>query len=99
MLTTLAEVNWNDMLGDKEAAGVVLLWIIVVLALLVVALTVQWRKAREARYNAALRQSMIERGFSADEIVRVLAAGNVHRRRRHPVPAQPAGKCCATPDT
>lgn len=35
----------------------------------------QWRKAREAAYNARLKQLMIERGMSADEIERVLSAG------------------------
>jgi len=35
---------------------------------------VQWRKAREAAYNARLKQLMIEQGMSADEIERVLIA-------------------------
>ena len=34
----------------------------------------QWRKVRVAAYNARLKQLMIERGMSADEIERVLAA-------------------------
>ena len=34
-----------------------------------------WRKVREAEQNAALKQSMVNRGMSADEIERVLKAG------------------------
>ena len=33
-----------------------------------------WRRVRVAAYNARLKQLMIERGMSADEIERVLAA-------------------------
>lgn len=32
----------------------------------------QWRKTREAAYNARLKQMMIERGMSAGEIERVI---------------------------
>ena len=35
---------------------------------------VQWRKAQEAAYNARLKQLMIERGMTADEIRQVLEA-------------------------
>ena len=34
-----------------------------------------WRKARIAEQQAVLKREMIERGYSADEIERVLAAG------------------------
>lgn len=34
-----------------------------------------WRQSRIDHNNAALKQSMIERGMSADEIERVLRAG------------------------
>lgn len=36
----------------------------------------QWRRQREAAYNARLKQMMIERGMSVDEIERVIRAGN-----------------------
>ena len=35
-----------------------------------------WRKARIAERNATLKQSMIDAGYRAEEIVRVLRAGN-----------------------
>jgi hypothetical protein len=34
----------------------------------------QWRKHREVAYSARLKQLMIERGMSADEIERVVHA-------------------------
>ena len=39
-------------------------------------LTRHLRRSRIAAYNARLKQLMIERGMTADEIVRVLEAGN-----------------------
>lgn len=47
--------------------------------LIVATVAEQWRKVRVADRNAALKQAMIERGYKADEIVRVLnAAGDGH---------------------
>lgn len=34
-----------------------------------------WRQAKADAANAALKQKMIERGFTAEEIVQVIAAG------------------------
>lgn len=48
-----------------------------VLALIVATLADNWRKARASERNAELKQAMIERGFRADEIVKVLNAGKV----------------------
>jgi hypothetical protein len=47
-------------------------WIIPVTA---GAIAKHWRKARESEHLAALKQSMIERGMSVDEIERVINAG------------------------
>lgn len=35
----------------------------------------EWRKVRVAEQNAILKKEMLERGFSADEIVRVIRNG------------------------
>ncbi|HJZ55166.1 MAG TPA: hypothetical protein VKE74_09420 [Gemmataceae bacterium] len=43
--------------------------------LIVATLAENWRKARVAERNTALKQAMIESGYRADEIVRVLNAG------------------------
>jgi hypothetical protein len=44
--------------------------------LIVATIAEQWRKLRTAERNASIKQSMIEGGYRADEIVRVLNAGN-----------------------
>jgi len=44
--------------------------------LIVATIAEQWRKIRVADRNASLKQSMIERGYRSDEIVRVLNAGS-----------------------
>jgi len=36
----------------------------------------EWRKAHQARSETALKQAMVERGMSADDIIRVLQAGH-----------------------
>ncbi|MBP3957510.1 hypothetical protein J8F10_19865 [Gemmata sp. G18] len=44
--------------------------------LIVATVAEQWRKLRVAERNAALKQSMVERGYRSDEIVRVLNAAS-----------------------
>jgi hypothetical protein len=46
-----------------------------VIAWIVHSIATNWRKARESEHLAALKQSMIERGMSAEEIERVINAG------------------------
>ena len=42
---------------------------------MVASLAKNWRKARESEHLAALKQSMVEKGMSAEDIERVLKAG------------------------
>jgi hypothetical protein len=41
----------------------------------------QWRKIEQRRMEAALKQEMLERGMSADEIVRVIEASQIKPER------------------
>jgi len=43
--------------------------------LIVATLAENWRKARSADHRTTLKQKMIDAGYRADEIVRVLNAG------------------------
>ena len=52
--------------GAVPVAGGVVLGAIIV---------VQWRKVEQAKAEAHLKEQMIERGFTADEIIRVVNAG------------------------
>ena len=66
-MTLLASAFSEDVtIGALSAVAVVaVIWII----------AFYWRRVRVAAYNARLKQLMIERGMSADEIERVLRAG------------------------
>lgn len=46
-----------------------------ILWLIIYSIVESWRKVRVAEQNAVLKKDMIERGFSADEIVRVIRTG------------------------
>ncbi|MBX3397872.1 MAG: hypothetical protein KF873_03955 [Gemmataceae bacterium] len=46
-----------------------------ILWLIVYSVMEEWRKVRVAEQNAILKKEMLERGFSADEIVRVIRNG------------------------
>jgi hypothetical protein len=46
-----------------------------ILWLIVATLAEQWRRVRVADRNAELKESMVEHGYRAEEIVRVLNAG------------------------
>ena len=76
MLLPLAEIDWNTVLAkDPTVLIVCALWVVVGLIVLAAVIAVQWRKVQIAKENAALKQRMIERGFTAEEIVNVIQAG------------------------
>jgi hypothetical protein len=58
-----------------------LFWLVVGLIVLGVVIANQWRKIRQAEIQAALKQDMLERGMSAEEIKLVLEAGQKCRSR------------------
>ena len=70
---------WHDLFDRMPAILCITFlfggWVIVGV---VRAFTDNWRKVREAEQLAALKQSMVEKGMSADEIERVLKAGGPH---------------------
>jgi hypothetical protein len=73
----LAETfNFSEFFGNSPAIAAVTLifggWIITGV---VGSIAGNWRKVREAEQNAALKQTMIEKGMSAADIERVLNAG------------------------
>jgi hypothetical protein len=65
---------WNDITGIVTVSLIFGGWIVVVV---VGSIAKNWRKVHESEHAAVLKQSMIERGMSADEIERVLRAGPV----------------------
>jgi hypothetical protein len=74
----LAEFEWAMLFGTPFG------WLSIavvagVLCSIATAVINNWRRVRESEHLTALKQSMIERGMSADEIERVLAAGSSRR--------------------
>jgi hypothetical protein len=72
----LADINWEEMLHSLPGILTVTFlfggWIIVAI---VGSIAKNWRRVHESEHQAALKQSMIERGMSAGDIERVLRAG------------------------
>jgi hypothetical protein len=73
----LPDPHWWQNLFDKLPAVLFITfifggWVIVAV---VRSFTDNWRRVREAEQAAALKQSMVDKGMSADEIERVLKAG------------------------
>jgi len=56
-------------------------WLVVTVIVCVPVVAECWRKMRRDELNAGLKQDMIARGMSADEIERVLAARSDSPRR------------------
>jgi hypothetical protein len=70
MTSLLSEITWTR--DTIMAVGVVLVMAGVPLASI---LGWYWLKLHQTRSDNSLKQSMVERGMSADEIERVMAAG------------------------
>jgi hypothetical protein len=58
----------------SPSAGVVGVFICIAVMAVGCTVAVQWRKAREAELEAALKTEMLQQGKSPDEIVKVLGA-------------------------
>lgn len=66
-----------DPINAKDLTGILAITFIFgggALVWIVSAVSDNWRKARVAEQNAVLKKAMIDKGFSADEIVQVLNA-------------------------
>lgn len=70
--------SFYQMINDPSGFGVAVVVTFISIAggvAIISVVAVQWRKTRVAAYNARLKQIMIERGMSVEEIERVIAAG------------------------
>lgn len=76
------------LLADEEIVLGIAFFAAAALIAVVTIVATQQRRAREAAYNARLKQLMIERGMSAEEIERVITSGAPKGRscqsRAHP---------------
>ena len=71
----LAEIDWNAVLTGEPGFAVIVMIVVLGLVGLAAIIAPQWRKVQQAHHEARLKERMIERGFTADEIIRVINAG------------------------
>ena len=76
MSLALAEIDWNSLLLHDLFPVLVLLGVVGLIGVTAI-IAVQWRKAQELR----LKEKMIDRGFTADEIVQIINARVSEKRR------------------
>ena len=57
--------------------SIVLVFLVVGVTLIAIFGFIQWRKIEQRRMEAGLKQEMLQRGMSADEIVRVIEASQI----------------------
>ena len=90
-----ARGDWPDFI-TSETLPVMLFCILLALVAVVAIVALHWKRVRIAETEAGLKLKMLERGYSADEIAKVLQAGIAtgHHKRRHP-PSVDQG-CCAS---
>ncbi len=92
----LATVQWQRFL-DGPAIPTMLLITTAATALIICVLAVQWRRVRLAETEGAIKMRMVEKGYSAEEIERVLHTkieGGRDRKARHARAfVVPAGGC------
>src|SRR5262245_15147235 len=65
------------------AVGVIGMFICIAAIAVGCTVAVQWRKARQTELEAAIKKEMLERGMSADDIVKVLAATATASKAEH----------------
>jgi hypothetical protein len=80
MFAELSKEAWTAIAVSIIAGG----WIVPVTA---AAIAKNWRRARESEHLALLKQSMIERGMSVEEIERVVNVGMPGRKQREEKPS------------
>ena len=75
---------WNTLQRDEDVLMGVVFFVVLAVIIIAIVGIVQWRKLRQAEIEAALKRDLLDRGLSADEVVRVLSVGT----------AAPAGSVC-----
>ncbi|MGD2109999.1 MAG: hypothetical protein PVI86_11495 [Phycisphaerae bacterium] len=95
-LQTLAGGLDLDRFLNSESAAILLLLFTLGVVLVTFIVARQWRAVRIAEAEVSLKLKMLERGYSADEIVKVLQAGVPpwHFKRRHGSTAE--NGCCTS---
>ena len=100
MMPMLAEIDWNSLLHNTDMLPLLLVIGSTTAVLLTAIIAVQWRKAQQASYEAVLKQQMIGRGFTAEDIKVIIDAGAANKRIGKVVKIRrtvPQDSCCPVP--
>jgi hypothetical protein len=82
-MLALSGFDWNTYVREGDFAGLVVCIIMAIIVITALALW-HWSKVRIAEAELRLKERMVDRGFSPEEIERVFATGSSKRRgRRH----------------
>ena len=80
----LPEVDWDPLIHEPDLLPIILVTGFAGIIVLAAIIAPQWRKAQQASNEARLKERMIERGFTADEIRTVISAGAQGKRIAEP---------------
>ena len=83
-------IDWNSLIQNPDFIMFPMFALMGFVALGVIGL-IQWRRVQQTKYNAYLKERLIERGFTAEEIVNVVKAGEPCVRRREFVRGKAVG--------
>jgi hypothetical protein len=72
--TMIAEFDWS-VLFETPFGWLSIVAVVGLIGSVVASIGRNWRKVRESEHLVSLKQSMVDRGMSAEEIERVLNAG------------------------
>ena len=67
MVAALAQIDWNSLLKHNDFQ-VIMVFAMAALIAITAIIAIQWRKVQEVR----LKEKMVDRGFTAEEIGRVM---------------------------
>ena len=98
MLLLLTDVDWDTLLNKPDMLPLLTVTGFAGLIGLAAIIAPQWRRAKQASDEARLKERMIERGFTADEIKTVISASAAPKRAGKQVPhpcAARVGDGCA----
>jgi len=76
-------IDW-DRFVNGDVFPVMAVWTVIAIMIVIWVVVVQWRRVRIAEADVGLKLRMLERGYSADEIAKVLQAGvpaKEHKKR------------------
>ena len=80
-MADIPSTAWHALLSG-DTMPVMLLIAMIAVVCIVSVIAVQWRRVRVAEADATIKARMIEKGYSADEIERVLHAESQRPRHR-----------------